>query len=485
MVFSSLVFLSLFLPLVWLLHTVLQSSRIREKNAVLLFFSLIFYAYGEPVYVLLLLCSAVLNFAFGRWMGAWQEQDRASGGVLALAVVFNLSLLGLFKYASFAVSTVNALFGSFLKVPEIALPIGISFYTFQALSYLIDVHRKVLPAERRFFRLLLYLSFFPQLIAGPIVKYRDIAEEIDHRKATLEGIFTGICRFSLGLGKKVLIANACGMIADTIYGAPPERIFGPSALLAAFAYMLQIYYDFSGYSDMAIGLGLLFGFHFQENFRSPYRADSVREFWRRWHISLSSWFRDYLYIPLGGNRRGPLRTVLNKYLVFLCTGLWHGANITFLFWGFFHGSFLMLEEILPVFRREKRSRAGRAISHLYLLLVVLTGFVFFRADSMGQGFFFLSRISSPSSWQGILAPEKREALAVLLSVLTPASIEALLLGALFCFPLREFAERNIHGKWMQGPGKVILSGLLALLLAALSILSLAGGSYNPFIYFRF
>ena len=339
MVFSSVTFLCIFFPIVFLLHAVLPNGKAR--NAVLILASILFYAYGEPVYVILLIVSVIFNYLFGLGVAGAHRK-----GVLTVAVIVNIGLLFVFKYAGFFVTSLNSVLPakSALPVPKLSLPIGISFYTFQALSYVIDVYRGKAEVQRNFFRLLLYVSFFPQLIAGPIVKYHDIENEIRTRNATVDDIFSGLTRFSIGLGKKVLIANTMAYVADAVFAMPKSYIGLLASWVAAIAYLMQIYFDFSGYSDMAIGLGRMFGFHFQENFNYPYIADSIREFWRRWHISLSTWFRDYLYIPLGGNRKGKARTILNKYIVFFCTGFWHGANWTFLVWGLFHGTLQMAEE---------------------------------------------------------------------------------------------------------------------------------------------
>ena len=476
MVFSSLVFICIFLPAVWLLQLILPSIRL--KNAALLAASLLFYAYGEPVYVLLLLVSAVLNWAAALLI------SRKVRGVLPCAVLINVALLVVFKYAGFLVSTANALFHTGFPVPDIPLPIGISFYTFQAMSYVIDVKRGDCRARKNFFDLLLYISFFPQLIAGPIVRYRDIERELTERHISTEDTAAGIRRFICGLGKKVLIANYCGAIADTLYAAPIELIRMPSAWLAAIAYLMQIYFDFSGYSDMAIGMGRMFGFHFLENFKYPYTASSITDFWRRWHISLSTWLREYLYIPLGGNRKGKARTIINRFIVFLTCGIWHGANLTFLFWGFYHGLLLMAESL---FRGRKKSagdgpdaggmrpvrayRLRRILGHVYTLAAVTVGFVFFRADTIRQGFAMAGRMFL---WSGGVSGQAR---VLLWSVLTPAGIAALLAGAAACLPVRQvFRGRK------RAECAVTAASLVCF---ALCILNLAGGTYNPFIYFRF
>ena len=465
MVFSSLFFLCVFLPAALFLHTVMPSVRL--KNAVLLAASILFYAFGEPVYVVLLLISALVNWVLAIGIG----RKGHGKGFLALAVVINLAFLGVFKYAAFLVTGVNALLHTAFAVPRIALPIGISFYTFQAMSYVIDVYRGQCRVQRSYFRLLLYIACFPQLIAGPIVRYRDVEDALACRSVTVDSMASGIRRFLFGLARKVLIANYCGVIADTIFAAPASDLSAPAAWLAAFAYLLQIYFDFSGYSDMAIGLGRMFGFSYMENFNDPYMAGSIREFWRRWHISLSTWLREYLYIPLGGNRRGRLRTVLNKMIVFVCCGIWHGANVTFLFWGFYHGVLQLIEELIPFFRRQPSSAAGKVLSRLYTVIAVMIGFVFFRADTMAEGFRMTGAMLrfAPASSPG--------AAALLWSVLTPAGIAAMAAGTAASFPLRRAARRL--------PGWERAADVLSLLLGAACVLNLAGGTYNPFLYFRF
>ena len=469
MVFSSVTFLCIFFPIVFLLHAVLPNGKMR--NAALILASLLFYAYGEPVYVILLLVSVVLNYLFG--LGVAGRKKKA---VLTAAVIVNIGLLFVFKYAGFFVSSLNSLLpgSAALPVPKLSLPIGISFYTFQALSYVIDVYRGQTEVQRKFFQLLLYVSFFPQLIAGPIVKYHDIEKEIATRNATVDDIFSGLTRFSIGLGKKVLIANTMAYAADTIFAMPASNVGLLASWVGAIAYVLQIYFDFSGYSDMAIGLGRMFGFHFLENFNYPYISDSIREFWRRWHISLSTWFRDYLYIPLGGNRKGRTRTIINKYIVFFCTGFWHGANWTFLIWGLFHGTLQMCEEKhwIPV------HRGWRVFNHIYTLLMVTVGFVIFRADTMGQAGTMLAAMfgfGSKNSYGFVQAA----------ALLSPYMIVVLLCAIIGCTPLPKLlAERWRRTSAGRAVGEFALMGL-SLVLLGLSLMALAAESYNPFIYFRF
>ena len=464
MVFSSMVFLCIFLPVVFLLHLLLPG--IRAKNGMLLLASLAFYAYGEPVYVILMIASAFVNYLSALLIG---KNPAGKKAVMAVNVILNLGVLVLFKYTGFLAESVNTILGTAIPVPSIRLPIGISFFTFQAMSYVIDVYRGVTGAQKNFGKVLLYISFFPQLIAGPIVKYHDIAQEIENRTQTVDGVTDGIRRFIVGLSKKVLISNTVGLVADTLFAADVSGLNAAAAWIGAVSYMLQIYFDFSGYSDMAIGLGEMFGFHFKENFNYPYISGSIREFWRRWHMSLSGWFQEYLYIPLGGSRKGKIRTVINKFIVFLCTGIWHGANVTFLFWGLYHGCFLMLEEIVPAIR-EEGGKVKSFFQHVYTLLVVLIGFVFFRADSMHQGAAWIKTMFTGFG-------SNTAAMSLALEQLTPLYLVTAAVGIVACCPVKMLVKKG------RAYEAVTAAGSLALLL--LCMLSLASGTYNPFIYFRF
>ena len=464
MVFSSMVFLCIFLPVVFLLHLLLPG--IRAKNGMLLLASLAFYAYGEPVYVILMIASAFVNYLSALLIGRKPAGKKA---VMAVNLILNLGVLVLFKYTGFLAESVNTILGTAIPVPSIRLPIGISFFTFQAMSYVIDVYRGVTGAQKNFGKVLLYISFFPQLIAGPIVKYHDIAQEIENRTQTVDGVTDGIRRFIVGLSKKVLISNTVGLVADTLFAADVSGLNAAAAWIGAVSYMLQIYFDFSGYSDMAIGLGEMFGFHFKENFNYPYISGSIREFWRRWHMSLSGWFQEYLYIPLGGSRKGKIRTVINKFIVFLCTGIWHGANVTFLFWGLYHGCFLMLEEIVPAIR-EQGGKVKSFFQHIYTLLVVLIGFVFFRADSMHQGAAWIKTMFTGFG-------SNTAAMSLALEQLTPLYLVTVAVGSVACCPVKMLVKKG------RAYEAVTAAGSLVLLL--LCMLSLASGTYNPFIYFRF
>ncbi|MBQ6522494.1 MAG: MBOAT family protein [Atopobiaceae bacterium] len=462
MVFSSLIFLSAFLPIVFALHTVVRDVRV--KNAVLICASLLFYAWGEPVYIVLLLASTVVNYVFGRLVRAGGKPMRA---VLVGAVVVNLAFLGVFKYADMAVSTLNAVSGANLPLPGIPLPLGISFYTFQALSYVIDVYRGACEPQASYPRVLLYISFFPQLVAGPIVKYHDIERQMGERSASVGDMADGLVRFACGLGKKVLIANTMGACADALYALDASQITAPIAWLAAFSYLMQIYFDFSGYSDMAIGLGRLFGFRFLENFDHPYASTTIKEFWRRWHISLSTWFKEYVYIPLGGNRKGRLRAGVNKCAVFFLCGLWHGASWTFVIWGLIHGAFSLMEELVPV------KRLPRILGHLYTLLVVMLAFVVFRCDTLGQAGTFIS--SMFLGWRSSSASH-----VLLMRELTPLFLATAAIACIASFPVSAKLKEAAPSSALR-----LASYAGALALIVLSLLALSSGTYNPFIYFRF
>ena len=466
MVFSSLTFLCIFLPAVLILDRIFKNIHI--KNALLLAASLLFYAYGEPVYVFLMAASALLNFVSALLIDRFKDTGLKKV-FLAAGVTVNLGALVFFKYSVFLTTYFNGTFGLGIPVPEVTLPLGISFFTFQAMSYVIDVYRGDCGVQKNFGRLLLYISFFPQLIAGPIVKYRDIEEQILSRSVTSDKTALGIRRFAQGLAKKVFIANNVAVIADYIFDNAGTEIDIFMAWLGAVTYMIQIYFDFSGYSDMAIGLGKMFGFEFKENFDHPYIAGSVKDFWRRWHISLSTWFKEYLYIPLGGNRKGKIRTVINKFIVFACTGIWHGANWTFLFWGLYHGCFLMIEEFLP--KKEKKGALLKILSHVYLIFVVMIGFVMFRCESLAQFGFMMKKMFSDLT----VYPEIQ---VQALQLLTSVNITAIIAGIVFSMPIGNLVKQKIRIP-------VWISDLSVIVTVVLVFMCLASGSYNPFIYFRF
>lgn len=467
MVFSSTIFLCVFLPAVCLLNWL--APGIHAKNVLLVAASLLFYAFGNPSYVLLLLVSVLCNYTAGLYVSRSTGAGRAA---MAAAVAVNLGILAFYKYLGFLAQNLNLLPGVELPVPQILLPVGISFFTFQGMSYVIDVYRDTSLRNRSFFQVLLYICLFPQLVAGPIVKYRDVAREIEARRCTLAEAAQGIRRFILGLTKKLLIADVMAEVVTVVFGLEAAQLDVRVAWLGALAYTLQIYFDFSGYSDMAIGLGWIFGFHFKENFDHPYTSDSIQMFWRRWHISLSSWFRDYLYIPLGGNRKGKLRTYLNKYIVFFCTGLWHGASWNYVLWGLWHGTFLVAEDtVLPVKRLKGRARW---LGHLYTMLVVVLGFVLFRAADLRQagimfqamfaGFRFT--VESGAAWAQIT---------------DRLHLSALLLGAVASLPILSYGRKAAD----RYPLLEKLSYPAVLALYLVDLLHLSAASYVPFIYFQF
>lgn len=476
MVFSSAIFLFIFLPAVFILYRLIPTLKI--KNLFLALASIVFYAFGRIDYVLLFLFSVCVNYLSGLLL---MGEGRHRKAVLAISVILNIGVLCVFKYADFLVQNLNALFSLSLPLPGITNPIGISFFTFQGLSYTIDTYRDPDSGTRDFSKLLLYISFFPQLVAGPIVKYHDVAAQIEERQCTPEQTAYGVRRCIFGLSKKLLIANAVGYIADKVFNEYLPGGVGDWRLmwLGAICYTLQIYYDFSGYSDMAIGMGRMFGFRFRENFDHPYGASSMKEFWRKWHISLSSWFKEYLYIPLGGNRRGKARTALNKLIVFFCTGIWHGADWTFVFWGLGHGLLTSLEDlgVIPA-ERLNRSRIGRAAAKIYTLLSVMLLFVFFRADSFSQAFRLIALMFSGSG--------DPYGAYLLRSLLTPAACFVLLLAVLLAGNLPARLRRACEGSRLAGSAVSAALGYAALLgLYFLCVADLARGGFNPFIYFRF
>ncbi len=467
MLFSSIPFLYAFLPLT---ATLYFAAPKKLKNGVLLLFSLVFYGWGEPKYLLLMLFSITQGYIFGLLIERTRE-SRRSKVFLTASVFVSLLLLGYCKYVDFFIGSFNSITGLSVPLLKVALPIGISFYTFQLISYTVDVYRGV-PAQRSFIDLAAYISLFPQLIAGPIVRYSQIAEQLSSRRHSLDKTALGIRRFVLGLGKKVLIANALGQLCEIFRVSQDKSVL--FFWLYGIANMLHIYFDFSGYSDMAIGLGRMLGFDFPENFNYPYISKSVTEFWRRWHITLGIWFRDYLYIPLGGSRRGKWTTVRNKLIVFFCTGLWHGAGWTYILWGLWHGVLVSGEGLFkaPIESLQKK-RGGRIAMHVYTLLAVVLGFAMFRASSVQQGFLLIARMFSfaGAGAAGRLAAEE---------ILTGSRAAALVLGAVLSTPVVGAAARRCTGR-----GWEIVRDILALLGLFAAILALSGGSFTPFIYQQF
>lgn len=483
MLFSSLVFLWYFLPAVFLLYFITKNLHIR--NGVLLAASLFFYAWGEPKYVILMLVSIGLNYFFGLWIGRMQSKHRMRLAVTT-CVFLNLLLLGYFKYFNFAVEIANSLLSRFaggahtLSFREIALPVGISFYTFQALSYVVDVYRGTIQAQKNIFHLALYISFFPQLIAGPIVKYHDVCEQIGNRQCTAEGMAYGIKRFSYGLAKKMLFANTFAATVDWMMEKPLAQLGTVNAWMLAVLYTLQIYFDFSGYSDMAIGLGRMFGFYFLENFNFPYMSKTITEFWRRWHISLSSWFREYVYIPLGGNRKGLVRQLFNIMVVWMLTGLWHGANWNFVLWGVYYGVLLMIEKL---FLLKWLDKLPNWIGHIYSMFLVVIGWTIFAQTDIHQ----LGEYLKTMFGIGHVAVADSDFLyflgsnAVLLVALIAASIDY----RVWMRRLKQGKDATVYDAIATSKGWTIAKPVLMVVFLLVSFAFLVGDSYNPFLYFRF
>ena len=464
MIFSSMFFLWIFLPLTFVGYYVAGEKL---KNVILLLVSLLFYTWGEPIYIALMLVSIAFNYVMALLIAKFENKRKI---LLVLDVAVNLLLLGYYKYFNFFVSSIGSLTGVEYSVAEIALPVGISFFTFQALSYVVDVYRRECEAEKNIMVVALYISFFPQLIAGPIVKYKDIAEQIKSRQTTIDGMAYGIRRFLYGLGKKVILSNMLAQTVDRIIELDISDVTGALAWIAAIFYTLQIYFDFSGYSDMAIGLGKMFGFDIKENFNYPYISKSIREFWRRWHISLSSWFKDYLYIPLGGNQKGTGRTYINLGIVFFMTGLWHGASWNFIIWGLYHGFFSVLERI----GLDKLLKKSKIFAHIYTMLVVIVGWVFFRITDLSQAMMYVKRMLMPwlytaSNYAVRELVDVRVMVLAIIAVFGSGVIQQL------------FENSKIAARYKNSKLEIVYCAVLAVVCFSL----LASNSYNPFIYFRF
>jgi len=466
MVFSSTIFLFLFLPICIGVNFVLAP---RYRNGWLLLTSTFFYAWGEPKWVFLLLFSTLVNYVIGLVLDA-SKRAWIRKTTLVIACLYNFSILFWFKYIKFSISVFDSIFRTSLLaehpiLQSIIMPIGISFFTFQIMSYVIDTYRKDVPAQKNPFKLMLYIMLFPQMIAGPIVRYIDIANEIDHREITTQGLYSGVRRFMVGFTKKVVISNQVAQLADASFAASAPA--GSVAWLGIIAYALQIFFDFSAYSDMAIGMGEMLGLHFLENFNYPYVAQSVKDFWRRWHISLSTWFKDYLYIPLGGNRKGTLATYRNLIIVFFVTGFWHGASWNFIVWGLFHGLFLCLERVKWV--DKGLSRIPKWVGWLYTMMVVLVGWVFFRADNLTLAFQYLSSMFRLQNFR----------ITDALFMLTPEKVCVLIAALIFSTPLYRTRLQKSSGKTELALDIVVFGAFL------IALLYLAGSSFNPFIYYRF
>lgn len=469
MLFSSVTFLFLFLPVVMAVYYMVP---MKAKNVVLLLASLFFYAWGEPVYVVLMLLSIVFNYFCGRDIASCSDDSRKAKLSLAFAVTVNVLILGFFKYYGFILDSVNALLPTAIPYRELPLPIGISFYTFQAVSYLVDVYRKKAEPQKNILYFALYISMFPQLIAGPIVRYVDIEAQLRERKISLRRLGQGAVLFIIGLGKKVIIANTAGAVFEQIADMSASSLSMLTAWLGAFSYAFQIYFDFSGYSDMAVGLGRMFGFEFRKNFDYPYISKSITEFWRRWHISLSTWFREYVYIPLGGNRCSVSRNIFNLMTVWTLTGMWHGAAWNFIVWGVYYGMILVMEKYVW---GASLDRLPGVVRHIYTIILVLAGWVFFFSPSLGYALRYLGAMAGGGA--GIVDSEGAFLLLThwllyLLAVLGSSALGMRLLGAL---------PRMISG---ERAGAVV-SAVIYMGIFVISIAFLVTDTFNPFLYFRF
>ncbi len=467
MLFSSPTFLFAFLPITLGLYFL---AKDRYKNYILLITSLIFYAWGEPSYIVLMIISIVFNYFIARFIHKYRKNSKVKKALLSIAIFVNIGALFIFKYLGFAVITFNRIFNLNIHVPELALPIGISFYTFQILSYVIDVYRKKIKVQNNIFTLGAYIALFPQLIAGPIVRYSTIEEQLRKRTHSIKKFCDGFRRFILGFSKKILIANNVAIIADAVFNEPTAIPLHPVAIIfALLAYTLQIYYDFSGYSDMAIGLGKIFGFDFDENFNYPYSATSITDFWRRWHISLTTWFRDYVYIPLGGNRCSKLKWVRNFFIVWMLTGLWHGASWNFILWGLFYAIVLLTEK---QFLNKILTKIPRFLSWIYTFIVVNLGWLLFRVNNLHDLKHIISVLMHPQI--GLF-----DFIATHFSLIP--SVTFMIIGLIFMFPWGRKLARKIAQKPI---GKVFID-IILIGLFLVSIFALISSSYNPFIYFRF
>ena len=488
MLFSSNVFIFFFLPAVLLVYYALKPLSRTAQNVFLCFASLFFYAWGEPRFVLVMMLSICINWSFGLLVDKYRDSKPFVKWLIAIDVAVNIGIIFIFKYLMFTLTNINALFHSHITVPEIALPIGISFFTFQALSYVLDVYREKGEAQKNILNVGLYISFFPQLIAGPIVRYETIAKEIMDRKENLKDFSDGIVRFIIGLGKKVIIANNMALVADQAFAYSNGDAlwfgasFDPSVLmcwLGALAYTFQIFFDFSGYSDMAIGLGRMFGFHFMENFNYPYVSKSATEFWRRWHISLSTWFRDYIYIPLGGSRvRTKTRHVFNLFVVWLCTGIWHGANWTFIAWGMMYFVLLVFEKSTGL-DKDSEKRSVNVIRYIYTMFFVVMGWVIFRADSISDAFVYIGHMF------GIYGNGLVDDAAVYNLTQFAAFF---IMAVIFSIPVVRIVKSRFAEKERSSAVRLICGAasgacILAIFVCAVSYIVI--GSYNPFIYFNF
>lgn len=471
MIFSSLVFLFLFLPIVLIFYYFVNQKL---KNIVLLIASLVFYAWGEPKYVFLMLGSIFFNYIFGLKVASNNQKEKKTW--LIISIIFNISGLVIFKYSNFLVDNVNNLLNININIPTIVLPLGISFFTFQTMSYVIDVYKKDGRVQKNIFDLALYISLFPQLVAGPIVRYQTVDEQINKRTHSSEKFAVGVNRFICGLAKKVILSNQLGMVADGVFSTNIANLSIAESWLGIICYTLQIYFDFSGYSDMAIGLGKMFGFDFLENFNYPYISQSVSEFWRRWHISLGSWFKDYVYIPLGGNRVSPIKQYRNLFVVWSLTGIWHGANWTFLTWGIYYGILIGIEK---AFLDKLLKKAPRIFRHIYLVLLVMIGWVFFRAENIVQASEFIKVLfgigSNPIHNYSFVSYINESGYIIILGIIFATPIIPKLKSI-----LKSKIKKLIESDFIYGLHSTFLVSLMFII-----VVILINSTYNPFLYFRF
>ena len=469
MVFSNLFFLFKFLPLNLIIYYLVKGTKV--KNIVLLIFSLIFYAWGEPLWIGLLILSTLIDYVHAIYIEKYKD-SKYKKYILISDIVLNLVILGVFKYSNFFIENINYILNTNIAIKSIALPIGISFYTFQTISYTIDVYNEKVKAQKDFSKLLMYVSLYPQLIAGPIVRYIDIEREIDNRQVNIDSIYTGINRFIIGLFKKILIANIAGKFVVTYMGSDISSITVMESWFGIFMFTIQIYFDFSGYSDMAIGLGKMFGFNYCENFNYPYISKSATEFWRRWHISLGSFFRDYVYIPLGGNRK---RQLINLFIVWFLTGFWHGASWNFIIWGLYFGTLIYIEKKV-IFKVLERFPS--IISHIYLLLVAMIGWVIFYFTDMSDVIYYLKVMFGLSN--NVFTSSA-------LNIVITNNIWWIILCIIASTPIPKLMfNKIVKNKCEKYKGYIyILNGIANALILIVLVCCLVGESYNPFLYYRF
>lgn len=471
MLFSSVEFIFIFLPIVIFVYYVLLKKSRTLQNIFLTFSSLFFYAWGEPKFVIIMIISILINWYLAIRVDKKRQNKKAVKLLLCITIIINLSILFIFKYLMFTLTNINNIFGSNLSVPNITLPIGISFFTFQAISYVIDVYRKNGEVQKNPLNVALYIAFFPQLIAGPIVRYETIAKQIKSRQETFDDFASGVCRFVVGLGKKVLLSNTLAIVADNAFNMNSINELSVSmAWLGAIAYTFQIYYDFSGYSDMAIGLGKMFGFSFLENFNYPYISKSISEFWRRWHISLGSWFRDYVYFPLGGSRVDTKKRLLfNLFVVWFLTGIWHGANWTFIIWGIMYFVLISIEKLIGF---EKKFNKLSFIKHIYTMFFVILGWVIFRSSNITEAFSYMGKMF------GVRASGIFDAYFYLNIV---ENLIFIIVATIFSAPIYKIINKKVKENKLIA--LIYVMGMIILFIVAISYI--LKGAYNPFIYFNF